>query len=401
MMRDTAQNAEHILGKLISFPTVSGRPNGDIIAYIEDYLTSHGVKVLLDPHEDGERMNLFATIGGAGGADDNGANSVGGIILSGHTDVVPASDKGWGGNPFEMRVADGRLYGRGAVDMKGFLAMALAMVPAFKAAENELLMPLHLAFTFDEEVGCFGAEQMPAFLAKYNIKPAMAVIGEPTGMQPFIGHKGGMELTTIVRGSSGHASKPDGKVNAIYYAAKMIEMINQIASEKAANPDPSSPFDPPYTSLSIGQIDGGEGRNIIPDECRFDWEIRPLPGDDPHATLGLLRDYAVQVLIPEMQAIDPEADIEFILISDVPAMEARPDSLAAQLIARLWTNEKPDVVSFGTDGAYFQQAGMETVVFGPGGMAQMHQPDEYIEQAAIDEGIAFLTRLLSHMCTPS
>lgn len=392
VMDDRQQSAEDILARLISFPTVSGRPNGDIIDYIKSYLEDHGVPVLLDPHEDGERFNLFATIGP--GLKD-------GIVLSGHTDVVPASITGWTGDPFVMHKDNGRLYGRGAVDMKGFLAMVLAMVPAFKAVEERLQVPVHIAFTFDEEVGCFGSEQMPAFLRRHGIEPEMAVIGEPTEMRPFIGHKGGMELTTIFRGTAGHASKPAGKVNAIYYAAKFVEMINQIAAEKMANPIEGSPFDPPYTSLSVGQITGGEARNVIPDECRLEWEIRPIPGDDPHATLVRIIDYTNNVLIPEMQVLAPEAGIDINLISDVPPMEARPHSVVANLVARLWTNEAPDVVSFGTDGAYFQQAGMETIVFGPGGMAQMHQPDEYIEETAIGDGLAFLDRLLTHMTEPS
>ena len=391
-MTDRHLVAEKILGNLIAFPTVSGRPNGDIIGYIKTYLEDEGVPVLLDPHKDGERVNLFATIGP--GVTD-------GIVLSGHTDVVPASMAGWTADPFTMRKDNGRLYGRGAVDMKGFLAMVLAMVPAFKAVEDQLRVPVHIAFTFDEEVGCFGSEQIPAFLKQHGIAPEMAIIGEPTEMRPFIGHKGGMELTTIVRGTAGHASKPAGTVNAIYYAAKFVEMVNKVAAEKMANPDPSSPFDPPYTSLSVGQITGGEARNVIPDDCRIEWEIRPIPGDDPHITLTRIRDFVETDLVPEMQKIAPEAGVDIVVISDVPAMEARPQSIAANLIARLWTNEMPGVVSFGTDGAYFQQAGMETIVFGPGGMAQMHQPDEYIEEKAISDGLAFLDRLLQHMIEPA
>lgn len=391
-MTDRHLAAEKILGNLIAFPTVSGRPNGDIIGYIKTYLEDEGVPVLLDPHKDGERVNLFATIGP--GVTD-------GIVLSGHTDVVPASMAGWTADPFTMRKDNGRLYGRGAVDMKGFLAMVLAMVPAFKAVEDQLRVPVHIAFTFDEEVGCFGSEQIPAFLKQHGIAPEMAIIGEPTEMRPFIGHKGGMELTTIVRGTAGHASKPAGTVNAIYYAAKFVEMVNKVAAEKMANPDPSSPFDPPYTSLSVGQITGGEARNVIPDDCRIEWEIRPIPGDDPHITLTRIRDFVETDLVPEMQKIAPEAGVDIVVISDVPAMEARPESIAANLIARLWTNETPGVVSFGTDGAYFQQAGMETIVFGPGGMAQMHQPDEYIEEKAISDGLAFLDRLLQHMIEPA
>jgi acetylornithine deacetylase len=387
-MADRLGRAIDLLADLVAFPTITGRPNDDLIGYIQTYLEAHGARVLLDVADDGERMNLFASIG---------PQCDGGLVLSGHTDVVPASPDGWTGDPFTLRRADGRLYGRGAVDMKGFVAIALAMVPDIVAVKDKLRVPVHLAFTFDEEVGCFGSERMPAFLAHHGIAPEMAIIGEPTEMRPFIGHKGGMELTAEVIGTAGHASKPAGTVNAIYYAARLINFINQTAADIASRPDETSPFDPPYTSLSVGQIVGGEARNVIPASCRFDWEIRPLPLDDPHAVLARVQDFVDQVLVPEMQAISPDAGIANRIICDVPGMEARPHSVAAELIARLWTNETPDVVSFGTDGAYFQQAGMETIVFGPGGMAQMHQPDEFIEEAAVQQGLQFLDRVLDHL----
>jgi acetylornithine deacetylase len=387
-MADRLGRAIDLLADLVAFSTITGRPNDDLIGYIQTYLEAHGARVLLDVADDGERMNLFASIG---------PQCDGGLVLSGHTDVVPASPDGWTGDPFTLRRADGRLYGRGAVDMKGFVAIALAMVPDIVAVKDKLRVPVHLAFTFDEEVGCFGSERMPAFLAHHGIAPEMAIIGEPTEMRPFIGHKGGMELTAEVIGTAGHASKPAGTVNAIYYAARLINFINQTAADIASRPDETSPFDPPYTSLSVGQIVGGEARNVIPASCRFDWEIRPLPLDDPHAVLARVQDFVDQVLVPEMQAISPDAGITNRIICDVPGMEARPHSVAAELIARLWTNETPDVVSFGTDGAYFQQAGMETIVFGPGGMAQMHQPDEFIEEAAVQQGLQFLDRVLDHL----
>ena len=387
-MSDRLERTINLLADLVAFPTVSGEPNGEIIGYIKSYLESHGVNVLLDVTDDGKQMNLFATIG---------PKVDGGIILSGHTDVVPASAEGWQGDPFILRRDQGRLYGRGAVDMKGFVAIALAMVPDFVAARDRLRVPVHLAFTFDEEVGCFGSARMPEFLDSHDISAEMAIIGEPTEMRPFIGHKGGMELSAEVTGTSGHASKPAGRVNAIFYEARLIEFINQTANDIASRPDPDSPFDPPYTSISVGLINGGEARNVIPAFCQFDWEIRPLPGDDPHSVLEDIRAFANDVLVPEIRALSDEADITLTIVSDVPGMEARPHSTAAELVARLWTNEEPGVVSFGTDGAYFQKAGMETIVFGPGGMAQMHQPDEYMEEAAVEQGLQFLDRVLDHL----
>ncbi len=377
-----------LLADLVAYPTVSGEPNGAIISYIKTYLELHGIDVLLDITDDGQQMNLFATIGPA--VD-------GGIILSGHTDVVPASSEGWQSDPFVLRRNQGKLYGRGAVDMKGFIAIALAMVPEFVAARKRLKIPVHLAFTFDEEVGCFGSARMPDFLARNGISAEIAIIGEPTEMRPFIGHKGGMELSAEITGTSGHASKPAGEVNAIFYAARLIGFINQKAQDLARKPDLNSPFDPPYTSISVGLVNGGEARNVIPAFCQFDWEIRPLPDVDPHLILGDVRAFADGVLLPEMRALSSEANIVLKIVSDVPGMEARPTSPAAELVARLWTNEKPSVVSFGTDGAYFQKAGVETIVFGPGGMAQMHQPNEHIEEASIEQGLQFLDRVLDHL----
>jgi len=386
-MSTTLEQAEKLLADLVSFPTVTGLPNGDMIAYIKTYLEDLGIPVMLDAHDDGVRFNLFASIG-PGHCD--------GIILSGHTDVVPATGDGWSRDPFVLHKQDGRLYGRGAVDMKGFLATALAMAPAFKAAEDKLTMPLHYAFTFDEEVGSFGAAQMPDFLRREGIKPAMAIIGEPTGMRPFIGHKGGLELVAEIRGSAGHASDPRGKVNAIYYAARLITYIEQVADKLATAPATDSLFNPPYTTLSVGHIEGGEARNIIPDYCQFLWEIRPLPGDDAYAILADIKAYIADVLVPEMQTIRMDANISITEISWCPGMDARATSSVASLIARLWTNEAPSVVSFGTDGGHYQQAGMETIVFGPGGMDEMHQPDEFIEVDAIKQGLAFLENLLSY-----
>ena len=212
-MTDRLAAAEALLADLVGFASISGQPNGEIVNYIKTYLESCGVIVHLDSHEDGQRFNLFASIG---------PQIDGGILLSGHLDVVPANPAGWSRDPFVLHKQDGRLYGRGAVDMKGFLAIALAMVPAFQEAASQLAKPVHLAFTFDEEVGSFGAAQMPSLLDRLGVKPAIAVIGEPTGMKPFIGHKGGLELIADIRGTAGHASDPRGTVNTLYYAARLI-----------------------------------------------------------------------------------------------------------------------------------------------------------------------------------
>ena len=377
-----------LLADLVGYRSISLQPNDDIVTYIETYLGGLGVETIRDAHEDGARFNLLARIG---------PDAPGGVLLSGHLDVVPAAAEGWSGDPFALRRQDGRLIGRGAVDMKGFLAMALAMVPAFQAQAEQLAEPLYLAFTFDEEVGSFGAQRMPAFLAANGVVPRLAIIGEPTGMQPFNGHKGIMELVTHIRGAAGHASRPDGGVNAIYAAARLIAFIEALAAECAASPVPGSPFDPPCSTLSVGTVSGGEARNIIAGECRIDWEIRALPGKDPHQLYNRVMAFIDSELLPAMKAGDPGCDITTDMLSDVPPLQAETPSAAAELVGRLWTNEPPQVVSFGTDGPFFQQAGMDTIVIGPGGMAQMHQPDEFITEAAIDQGLTFLDRLLAEM----
>lgn len=383
------ERAVAILADLVGFPSVSLRPNGDIVSHIETYLGGHGISCQRDAHEDGERFNLLARIG---------PKADGGVLLSGHLDVVPADAAGWREDPFRLRREGGCLYGRGAVDMKGFLAMALAMAPEFQARADDLTEPLYLAFTFDEEIGCFGAERMPAFLDASGATPRIAIVGEPTGMTPINGHKGGMELVTHVRGAAGHASKPAQGVNAILAAARIIEFINETAAACADQPVSGSPFDPPFTTLSVGTIRGGEARNIIPDSCSFDWEIRAHPGDDPHRVLEQVKRFIEEQVLPGMRAGNPACEVVTEMLSDVPPLAANQGSEAAALISRLWTNQPPSVVSFGTDGAYFQEAGLDVIVIGPGGMAQMHQPDEFITEDAIDEGLLFLERLRDEMC---
>ncbi|MEC8538581.1 MAG: acetylornithine deacetylase [Pseudomonadota bacterium] len=377
-----------LLADLVGFPSVSLRPNGPIVTHIESYLKAQRVTCWRDSHPDGERFNMLARIG---------PEMAGGVLLSGHLDVVPAGDGGWGADPFTLHRRNGRLFGRGAVDMKGFLAMALAMVPDFMAQADRLSEPLYLAFTFDEEIGCFGAERMPAFLKSCSATPRLAVIGEPTGMKPINGHKGGMELMTRIKGVAGHASRPSNGVNAVHAAARLINFIEELAAEYAANPVPGSPFDPPCSTLSVGTVSGGSARNIIAGECRLDWEIRALPGDDPLHIHSRVTDFIDKDLLPAMKVADERCTISTEMLSNVPPLGPKPDCAATELVSRLWTNEALTVVSFGTDGPFFQQAGMDVIVIGPGGMAQMHQMDEYITEQAVDEGLTFLERLLSEM----
>ena len=373
-----------LLKDLVGFPSLSGKPNKDIINYISKYLAKFNVKTNIDPHPDGQRFNLLATFG---------PEKDGGIVLSSHLDVVPANPDLWLSDPFILREKGHHLIGRGALDMKGFLACILAMTEKYKAIEEKMHVPIHFALTFDEEVGSFGAAQFGKFFHRLGFLPRIVIIGEPTGMEPYIGHKAIIELTTKITGSTGHASDTRGKVNALYIASKMIAKIEEIAKKCSQKPEQNSSFEPPYSTFNVGQITGGEARNIIPNFCDFLWEIRPIPSENSQSLLRLINEWVEGSLLPEIQSIDPLSNVKTTVLADVPGMDARPDSSAMQLIKRLWTNSSPGVVSFGTDGGYFQNYGMETIVFGPGQMSQMHQPEEYISEFEIQDCLKFLIKL--------
>ena len=380
--------AEKLLSDLVSFPSTAGQSNAEIINYIKSYLESFDVSVNLDAHKDGKRFNLFATFG---------KSKVDGIILSGHTDVVPASENEWDSHPFTLTKKNQNLIGRGAVDMKGFLAITLAMAPYFKKFEDGLKNPIHFAFTFDEELGTFGASQILDFFKSEGIKPKIAIVGEPTGMVPLVGHKGGLEMITEIKGSSGHSSDPRGKVNSLYYAAKLISFIENLNRDLSLSTNKDTPFNPPYSSLSVGYIKGGQARNIIPNYCYFDWEIRPLPEDDPYLILSKIKTYASKILEPEMKKNFEGSEIIMTEVSFCPPMKARFESPALDLINKLWKINEPSVASYGTDGGHFQSIGIETIVFGPGEMKYMHQPNECIKVSEIEEGLIFLKNLCKYL----
>ncbi|MEO0619996.1 MAG: acetylornithine deacetylase [Pseudomonadota bacterium] len=384
-MSERLDRAKSILRDLVAFPSVSGLPNAPIVDYIVTYLADHGINAARDTNPDGTLSNIFATIG---------PETDGGTILCGHMDVVPADPEGWTHDPFTLTERDGKLYGRGAVDMKGFLAMSLAMVPDMIAAQLET--PIHLALTFDEETASFGAAQLSPYLVALPFKPAVCIVGEPTGMVPYIGHKGGMEFLTCFRGLAGHASIPSNGVNTIFYAARFIDFLRELADELAANPFEGSLYDPPYTTISVGKITGGEARNIIPDTCDVVWEMRPLPEDDGMAHLARIKTFIRDELVPEMRATHAEADIFFGEESIFPGMKLDPQDRALTFVQGLWNLPPADVVSFGTDACYIQQTGIATLVLGPGDISTAHLPDEFIEISAIETGLAFIDRLIAH-----
>lgn len=371
-----------ILGHLIAFPTVSSDGNLDLITYAADLLSDAGAAIAISRDSSGQKANLFASFGPAGD---------GGIVLSGHTDVVPVDGQDWASDPFCMTERDGRLYGRGACDMKGFIAACLAMAPAF--ARQELRRPLHLALTYDEEVGCLGAQALMAEIARAGVRPSVAIIGEPTEMQVIEGHKGCYEYTTEFRGLEGHGSQPERGVNAVEYAVRYVSRLLEIGERLKSRAPQGSRFDPPWTTLQVGRMAGGAARNVIAGQCSVEWEMRPVSGQDADLVKSSIGAYVDEVLRPAMQAVSPVADIVTHTIGEVEGLTVASESEARAIVFQLTGAAQADVVAFGTEAGLFQAAGMSAVICGPGSIAQAHKPDEFIALDQLAACVNMLDRL--------
>ncbi len=368
-----------ILERLVGFKSVSGRPTHEIVGYIKDYLETHGLDVQLSYDEAGERANVFATIG---------PEIDGGVILNGHTDVVPVEGQKWATEPFQLTRKGDRFYGRGSVDMKSFLACVMAAVPTFQAAD--LKRPVHVAFTFDEETGGFGMPVLLEQMASKTFRPEIVIVGEPTEMNIVTGHKGGDEMRTEIIGHEVHSCDPTRGANAISAAIQLIAKIEKIGARIAENPVEGSMFQPPYGTFNIGTIEGGAARNATAGWCNFDWEYRPMPGEDPAPVIKEIRDYAEQVLLPPMKAVHEKTEINVITEVSVPALDDRLADRAANFVAEITGRNSRGVVSFGTDAGYFSDAEFSTVVCGPGTIMRAHAPDEYIELTELAQGMDFM-----------
>ncbi len=377
-------NLREILARLLSFDTTSRESNLAMIHAIRDYLAEHGIDSELFYNESGSKANLYATLGPKGG---------GGVILSGHTDVVPVDGQQWSVPPFALTQRDGRYYGRGSADMKGFLACVLAAIPDFTA--RPLRLPLHLAFSYDEEVGCLGVRSLVSHIQASPDKPALCIIGEPTRMRPVFGHKGKMAMRCQVQGHPCHSAYAPQGVNAIDYASKLIGKLGALGEELRQRQD--SRFDPPFSTLQVGTISGGSALNIVPEHCRFDIEIRHLPDHAPETTFDALRRYAESELLPAMHRIDDGCDIRFQPLSRYPGLLTDPQSDFAQLLADWCGSDSFDTVAFGTEGGLFDEAGVATLVCGPGSMEQGHKADEYVEIEQLDRCMAMLASLKGWM----
>ncbi|MFM0306725.1 acetylornithine deacetylase [Paraburkholderia sp. RL17-383-BIF-A] len=387
-MNDRSSRA--LLERLISFATVSRDSNLEMIEFIRTYLEELGVECELFYNAERTKANLFATIGPREG---------GGVVLSGHTDVVPVDGQPWTVDAFRLTEREGRLYGRGTADMKGFIASVLAAVPMF--IERELKLPVHLAFSYDEEVGCLGVRSMLADLEQRPHKPALCLIGEPTELKPVLGHKGKLAMRCHVKGAPCHSAYAPYGVNAIQYAARMISRLEEIGEQLAQPEHHDERFDPPFSTVQTGVIKGGRALNIVPAECEFDFEVRALPGFNAHTVADQLQTYAEAELLPKMRAVKSDTGIRLQPLSAYPGLATSPDSEAARLLALLSGSTEFGTVAFGTEGGLFEQAGIPTVVCGPGSMDQGHKPDEFVTVEQLRDCDAMLIRLADYLSSAS
>ena len=377
-----------MLRRLIAYPTVSRDSNLELIHYARDYLKDLGADSRLTYDDERRKANLFATLGAA-------INKPG-VVLSGHTDVVPVDGQDWHTDPFKLEQKDGRLYGRGTCDMKSFVAVALHFAPEF--ARRGLNQPLHFAFSYDEEVGCIGVGRLIADLARAGIKPQSCLVGEPTRMRPVIAHKGKRSFRCTVRGFSCHSAYAPQGVNAVEAAAEAVAFLKGMARRHRDRGPYDRSFDIAYSTVHTGVLRGGTALNIVPHECTFDFEFRHLPGDDPEALLAEFKRHVADNIEPEMKAVRPEAGFTIVPLSVMPVLDNPPEAEIVGLAQELSGNTDIEKASFGTEGSQFQRAGIATVVCGPGSIEQAHKPDEYVEIDQVLQCERFMRRLADRVC---
>ncbi|MBK1841953.1 acetylornithine deacetylase [Azospirillum sp. YIM B02556] len=371
-----------ILAHLVGFDTVSSKSNLALIDWVRGYLERHGIGSELIHDGTGTKAHLWATIG---------PDRDGGIVLSGHTDVVPVEGQPWTSDPFTLTERDGRLYGRGTADMKGFIAVALNAVERFKAAALD--RPVHLALSYDEEIGCLGVPSLLEAIRRRGIRPAACIVGEPTMMKLVVGHKGVLCAHGHVRGFECHSSTAPEGVNAVQYAARVIDFARRESERRYREGPFDHRFSPPSTTLHVGTVQGGTAFNIVPRDCRFDLEIRHLPTDDPHPILQSVERYCREVLEPEMHAVAPDTGITLSVFCDTPGLVADPDSDIVTLLRRITGDNDSFVVAYTTEAGHFSRDGYPTIVCGPGSMAQGHKPDEFIELSQLVAADRFMEEL--------
>jgi acetylornithine deacetylase len=386
MSQTPSASARAMIERLIAFNTVSRDSNLGLIEWVRDYLTKQGATTRLTHDATGKKANLFATLG-----DSNKP----GLILSGHTDVVPVDGQNWDTDPFKATEKDGRLYARGSADMKGFIGIILNQAPKFVSAlnANKLDAPLHYALSFDEEVGCLGVRSLIRDLEENNIRPAGCVVGEPTSMQPIIAHKGTHRFRCAVHGREAHSSYVTYGVNAIEYAARLVVFIRQLADRLAQLEQRDYGFTVPYSTLSTGLIQGGIAANVVPKDCVFQFDMRTLPNASPDALYQEIRGYA-ESLAREMKSIDEASGIDLQWMSQTVGLAASETDAIVQWAMQLSKNPSVGKVSYGTEAGLFQKMGVPTVICGPGDIAEAHRPNEFVALEQLAQCEAFMERIL-------
>lgn len=385
-MAGTTYTSRELIERLIAFDTTSRDSNLELIDFVQEYLKGWGIDSILIPNEDGSKANLYATVG----PDDRG-----GIVLSGHTDVVPIDGQDWSSDPFAVAERNGKLFGRGTCDMKAFIAIALSRVP--QLVQQTLSTPVHFALSYDEEIGCLGAQPMVKHIKEHLPLPSIVIVGEPTDMAVVNAHKSGHRFITEVTGLEGHSSMTHLGVNAILVAGELLGEISRMAEVYKSHPSCDHRFEPPYTTLHVGLIEGGTAGNIIPKHCRIDWEARGVPGFQPDEVVDRLRAFAAEHLIPRMHEVSTETGIETWHAQEVPALWPQDGSPAETLVMALARQNETKAVSYQTEAGYFQQIDIPTVICGPGSIKQAHKPDEFVslEQVALCD--QFMDQLVEHV----
>ena len=375
------------LEQLVAFDTTSSKSNLPLIAHLQEFLAKHGVKSELVHNDERTKANLWATIGPEGD---------GGVVLSGHTDVVPVTGQEWDTDPFRLTPVGDRLAGRGTADMKGFLAVALSLVPEFTAAN--LKRPIHLAFSYDEEVGCIGVRRLIPQLVERKLRPTAVIVGEPTSMQVVTAHKSIRTFRTVVTGVEAHGSRTEIGVNAIMHAAKLIAFLRKEAqTQKEASAGANNGYSPPYPTINVGVIEGGTALNIVPKTCSFLWEVRSLPGVDEDDIPRRFRAFCDHEVLPRMHAESPKASIVTTPSHSVPALTDDPNSPALTLALALAGSNQAHRVSYGSEAGLFKQAGFATVLCGPGDIADAHRPNESVSIAQLEACVRFQRGLIQHL----
>ena len=373
-----------MIERLVGIPTVSRDSNLELIEFVTQYLADHGIESKLVCNSDGTKANLYATVG---------PMVPGGVVLSGHTDVVPIDDQDWDTPPFEVRERNGKLYGRGTADMKSFYAIALALVPEME----RLKVPIHFALSYDEEVGCLGAPDLIAEFTSAVPAPSLVIVGEPTSMKVVTAHKSIFHFHTRVTGHEAHSSQQHRGVSAVMVAARLINWLAERQQRNAAQAMLDSSFEPPYTTLHCGVVHGGTAANIMAHHCEFVTDIRSVPGENSIDYYNEFRQFALAEVLPEMRTIQPDSDIEFRIDAQVPAFSADEGEPGVVLIKRLTGQNTVESVAYSAEAGQFQEAGHSVVMCGPGSIDQAHQPNEFITLEQVDQGTVFIRRLVDEL----